>query len=148
MRSHILVTGLAVVAFAASVSAAPQAQTQGQAQGQAQAKPEAKPDDKAGATFAGKWIATVQTPNGAIETSLDIKVDGKKVAGTIASQMGENKIEGEIDNGTLTFWFSMDMGGQQVSITFKGAAQKDGTLGGAVGIEGQGEMTWTATRAK
>lgn len=151
IRRLVIITAAAM--FAVSVASVEAAQAQAQGQGQAQAekpapKPEAKADDKAGAPYAGKWNGNVQGPNGAVEVTIDVKVDGKKVAGSIASQMGENKIEGEIAEGKLTFWFTMDMGGQQVSITFTGASQKDGSLAGSASMAGQGEMAWTATKAK
>ena len=153
MNLRIVVAGIALVTFAAAASVqAAQAQPQGQAQAKPEQKPDQKPepkaDDKAGAAFAGKWNGSVQSPNGAVDVTIDVKIDGKKVAGTIASQMGENKIEGEIADGKLTFWFTMDMGGQQASITFTGAAQKDGSLAGSISLAGQGEMTWTAVRVK
>ena len=99
--------------------------------------------------LARSWraIAPVQNPNGAVETTLDLKVDGKKVAGTITSQMGEAKVEGEIADGKLTFWFSMDANGQTLNITFVGTSQKDGSLAGTLSF-GQGDLNWTATKAK
>ena len=143
-----LVTFIACVG-AASVADAGQAQSQGQTQqGQGQSKPDpSKPESKSDASLTGKWNVNVQSPNGAVESGLDLKVDGKKVTGTISSQMGEAKLEGELVEGKLTFWFSMDANGQTLNITFKGTQQKDGTLAGTLDF-GQGEMTWTAARAK
>jgi len=89
-----------------------------------------------------------QSANGAVDSALDLKLDGKKVAGTISSQLGESKIEGELADGKLTFWFTMDMNGQALNLTFTGTQQKDGTLAGTLSLAGQGEMTWTGTRAK
>jgi hypothetical protein len=135
-----------LIAAAACVSTAAPAQArQAQPQAQSQQPPEAKPE--AAPSVAGKWNMSVDTPNGAVDATLDLKIDGKKVAGTIASQVGEAKIEGEFADGKLTFWFTMDANGQQLNITVKGAPQKDGSLAGTMDF-GQGEMTWKGTKAK
>ena len=143
-------TYLAAVAVAVLfIAAAPNAEArQAQAQGQppSQAKPESKAETTA-SPFAGKWNVNVQNPNGAVESTMDLKVDGKKVTGTLQSQMGDAKLEGEIADGKLTFWFSMDANGQTLSITFVGTSQKDGSLAGTLSF-GQGDLNWTATKAK
>jgi hypothetical protein len=94
---------------------------------------------------SGTSTSRIQT--GAVESTLDLKVDGKKVTGTLQSQMGEAKVEGEIADGKLTFWFSMDANGQTLNITFVGTSQKDGSLAGTLSF-GQGDLNWTATKAK
>jgi len=125
-----------------------------QAQGQAQAKPEQKPDPQADAkadakpaTPAGKWNMSIETPGGARQATLDIKIDGKKVTGTIASEMGEMPLTGEFAEGKLTFSINIDANGQSMSIGFSATTTKEGTLAGTASMEGQ-EMTWTATRVK
>ena len=138
MRIRPLVL-FAVAVFALSVSVA-------QAR-QAQAKPEQKPEPKADTALTGKWNVTVESPNGSVEATLDMKVDGKKIGGSIASPQGEAKIEGEVVEGKLMFSFTMDAGGQQMSVTFKGAQQKDGTLAGTLDF-GQGDVPWKAAKAK
>jgi hypothetical protein len=119
---------------------------QAQTQPPAQAKPEAKPD-AAASPFAGKWNVNVQNPNGGVESTLDLKVDGKKVTGTLTSEMGNATVQGEIADTKLTFSFSMDANGQTLNITFVGTTQKDGSLAGTLSF-GQGDLNWTATKAK
>jgi hypothetical protein len=137
-RSLLLVTA-AALAFAALPAA--------------QAKPEQKPapaPDKTSASVAGKWNTTVNNPNGNVESTLELKADqkdAKKLTGTIVSQMGEASLTGEFVDGKLTFGFSMDAGGQQLNVTFTGSLQKDGSLAGTLSF-GQGDLTWTAVRAK
>src|SRR5262245_14425912 len=71
------------------------------------AKPEQKPEQKTetrpAPSPAGKWNVSVQTAQGGMESTLDMKLDGKKVTGTMASQMGETPIEGEFAEGKLKF---------------------------------------------
>ena len=138
---------LAVLAAAVLFVAAPRTEArQSQAQPPSQAKPEAK-TEAAVSPFAGKWNVNVQNPNGAIDSTMELKVDGKKVTGTLTSQMGDAKLEGEIADTKLTFWFSMDANGQTLNITFVGTTQKDGSLAGTLSF-GQGDLNWTATKAK
>jgi glucose/arabinose dehydrogenase len=145
------VTIATMLAAPAVVGADRQAQ-QGPPQGQTQSKPDPKPEAKPEATpdiatVAGKWNVNIETPNGAIQSALELKVDGKKVAGAISSQMGEAVLEGEIAEGKLTFWFTMDANGTSISVTFAGTMQKDGSLAGTLEY-GQGDVPWTATRVK
>ena len=111
--------------------------------------PEAKP--ATAASLVGKWSVNVEMGNGPIQSALEIKADpkdAKKVTGTIASQAGgETTFEGEVVDGKLTFWFSMNANGNDLSVTFVGALQKDGSLAGTLSF-GQGEIPWTAIREK
>lgn len=158
MNLKPLSTSLLALAFALAVAVpvmALQAQaTQGQTQqGPSQAKPEPKPEAKADAapTVAGKWNMNVESPNGSMQSGLEIAIDpkdAKKVTGMLNSQMGEAPLEGEIAaDGKLTFWITMNAGGNNMSITFVGTFQKDGSLAGTLDF-GQGEIPWTATRVK
>ena len=146
MKPTYLAAMAAAVMLIAAVPNAEARQAQAQGQPPSQAKPEAKPE-AAASPFAGKWNVNVQNPNGAIDSTMELKVDGKKVTGTLQSQMGEAKLEGEIAEGKLTFWFSMDANGQTLNITFVGTSQKDGSLAGTLSF-GQGDLNWTATKAK
>jgi hypothetical protein len=118
-------------------------------------KPEPKPETKPGAKITaamlvGKWDVNVETQQGAMQSLLVLKADPKnaaRVTGTITSQMGEAPVEGEVTDGTLTFWISMEANGSTLSITFTGKTQKDGSLAGTMDF-GQGEISWTATKAK
>jgi len=109
-----------------------------------QAKPEEKKEAPA---IAGKWNVSVETPGGNRDSVLDIKVDGKKVTGTLASEMGETPVTGEYVDGKLTFNISIDAGGQQLALTFVGAPKADGSLAGSIDFQGT-PMNWTAVRAK
>jgi len=109
-----------------------------------QAKPEEKKEAPA---IAGKWNVSVETPGGNRDSVLEMKVDGKKVTGTLASEMGETPIAGEYVDGKLTFTMSFDGGGQQITLTFVGAPKADGSLAGSIDFQGTA-MNWTAVRAK
>src|SRR4051795_10270727 len=57
------------------------------------------------ADVSGNWKASVETPNGTMETSFLLKADGPKVTGTATmGQMGESPIsEGKVDGDTVSF---------------------------------------------
>lgn len=148
-----LMSATLTVALMPAVSAQGQSQTPPPAPSKPQEpKPEPKSDAKptTAATLAGKWTVSVETQQGAMDSSLDMKVDpkdAKKVIGTIASQMGEAAVEGEVVEGKLTFWITIDGGGGSMSVTFVGTLQKDGSLAGTFNF-GQGELPWTAVRVR
>ena len=73
------------------------------------------------ADVAGTWKASVETPNGTFESTFTFKVDGGKLTGKVASQMGETEIsEGKIDGDKLSFTVSREMNGQTFKITYDG----------------------------
>lgn len=109
-----------------------------------QAKPEEKKEAPA---IAGKWNVSVETPGGNRDSALDLKVDGKKVTGTLTSEMGETPVTGEYVDGKLTFTINFDGGGQQITLTFVGAPKADGSLAGSIDFQGTA-MNWTAVRVK
>jgi len=116
-------------------------------------KPEAKVEMKVPtpSSLADKWTVSIDANGQTMEAALDLKADAKeptkKVAGSITGPQGESVIEGEVVAGKLTFWFTMNGGGGEMSITFAGTVQKDGSLAGTLNF-GQGDMNWTAVRVK
>jgi hypothetical protein len=120
------------------------------------AKPAPKPEPKvevkvnSAASLADNWAVSIDANGQTMEAALVIKADAKdtkKVTGTITSPQGEAPLEGEVVDGKLTFWFKMNGGSGEMSITFVGTPQKDGSLAGTLSF-GQGDMNWTATRVK
>lgn len=88
----------------------------------------------------GKWIGDVNTPDGsAISLTLNFKVDGDKVTGTITGPTGDIEItEGKMDGETLQFVLSVDAGGQQLVFKCTGKLASDDQL--KVNMNGGAEM--------
>lgn len=126
---------------AAAIAYSPQAQ---QTPPPAQEKPA---DPKAPATIAGKWDMSAETPQGTTPVTLVIKLDGKKVTGTLTGPQGEIPHEGEYADGKLTTSITFQSSNGAVNVTFTGSMKPDGTMAGTFDF-GQGEMKWTATRSK
>ena len=83
-----------------------------------------------------------------MSNTMDLKVDGKKVTGTIVSQMGTSELEGEFADGTLAFNMSVDTPNGSLQIAWTGALKDDGTLSGTASVGDMGQMNWTASRIK
>ena len=104
---------------------------------------------KAAPSVAGKWTMTVNANNGPIIATLDAKLDGKAVSGTIASDMGQAPVAGEYADGKLTFSLSMPTAdGGAMDLTFSGAMQDNGTLAGTMTMATGTALNWTAERVK
>ena len=108
---------------------------------------EKKADAKAAPSAAGKWNMVTQTDQGATNAVIDVKVDGKKVTGTISSQMGEAPIAGEWVDGVLTFSMTMNGNGGSMELWFTAKLKDADNMTGEIDF-GQGKLSFTATRAK
>jgi hypothetical protein len=110
-------------------------------------KPEQKPEEKAPAALTGKWDMTIDTDQGAMQSTLEVKQDGKKVTGTLTSPQGAGPIEGEYADGKLTFSMSFDSPNGSIQIGFNATMKPDGSLAGTLDFGG-GQIPWRAVRAK
>lgn len=74
------------------------------------------------ADVAGTWKASIETPNGAFESTFVFKVDGTTVTGTTSNQMiGEAPIsDGKIDGDNLTFSVTLKRDGQEFKLNYHG----------------------------
>ena len=81
----------------------------------------------AAADIAGVWKAMVDTPNGAMESTLDLKVQGTKLTGTVtSSQMPSAQIsDGKVDGDNLSFVVKRDGPNGQFVINYKGTVSGD-----------------------
>ncbi|HEX2444888.1 MAG TPA: hypothetical protein VHJ77_13150 [Vicinamibacterales bacterium] len=99
---------------------------------------------KAASTVAGKWTLSVNTPHGDTPMGLELRQDGRKISGTLATPHGEVRLEGELADGKLTL-ATTDSDSPQM--TLNGALKDDGTMAGYLSSE-RGDMKWTAERRK
>ena len=116
-----------------------------QADGRRSRKPKA--DAKAAAGVAGKWMLSIETPNGTMNPGLDLKLDGKKVTGTLTSPQGEVAVAGEFADSKLTFTASFQGNGGDVTDHLRRHAESRWHDGRHDGFP-QGEIPWTAARPK
>jgi hypothetical protein len=143
-----LTAGL-VVQAQQSTQTPPASQTPPAQQSAPDEKEKPKADAKPAPALAGKWNMSLETQQGAMASVLDLKVDGKKVTGTISSQMGEAPIEGEFADGKLTLTMSYQGSNGSMQLAFTGALKDDGTMAGTMDIPSQNiQMPWKAERVK
>jgi hypothetical protein len=118
----------------------------------ATAKPEAAAapttDPKLPSSYAGKWTMDVQSPQGAMQLGLDVKIDkANVVTGMLTGgPSGDTAIKGEFKDSKLGFGISFDAGGQMLEVWFEGTL-KDGKLAGNASVADQ-SFTWSAARPK
>lgn len=72
----------------------------------------------------GKWVGSVDTPNGPFELTYEFKADGETLTGTVTSQMGTVAISnGKISGDKLTYEVQIETG----MITHEATVNGDGT---------------------
>jgi hypothetical protein len=79
---------------------------------------------------AGTWKATMDTPMGAAESTIVLKIDGNKLIGTVSGgpgpgpQQPQEIAEGKFSGNKITFSVKSDFGIQTYSGTIKGDEMK------------------------
>jgi hypothetical protein len=111
-----------------------------------QTPPAAKPADKP-ATIAGKWNGSVDPGNGPTYFVLDLKLDGKKVTGSLTGDYGTSAIDGEFADGKLTFSITVDTPNGALTVAFT-STLKDDALTGTADLGQMGSFPFKAERAK
>lgn len=113
------------------------------------ASPAAAQTAKPSSDISGKWTLVVMADQNPITSDLEIKLDGKKVTGTVNNaDRGTAPITGEFADGKLTFSLTMQGGGSPISVEFTGALKPDGTLAGTMNHGQPPDLNWTAERVK
>jgi hypothetical protein len=111
-----------------------------------QTPPAAKPADKP-ITVAGKWNGSVDAGNGPTGFVFELKLDGKKVTGSLTGDYGTSAIDGEFADNKLTFSISLDTPNGAFTVAFTGTL-KDDVLTGTADLGEMGSFPFKAERAK
>ena len=101
------------------------------------------------ADVAGEWKATAEGPNGSMERTLSLKVDGAKLTGeTVSSFTGKSTIEnGKVDGDSITFTITAKIQDNEMKISYKGKVTGKDTM--TLSSEAGGNsFEWKATRVK
>lgn len=105
-------------------------------------------------TAAGKWLASVDAGGMAMQLTFDLKTEGEKLTGTMSVEgapMAPAVITGTVKGEDVAFKADVDMGGQALSINYKGKLKGDQlTLVSSFVMEGAppNETELVAKRAK
>lgn len=97
-------------------------------------------------SIAGTWNITMNSPMGAQSATLDLKVDGGSVTGSMKSPMGEIEIsEGTADGDSATWKATLT---QPMAITMDFTAKAEGdSISGKVALGSFGNADFSGTRA-
>jgi hypothetical protein len=70
----------------------------------------------------GKWTGNISTPNGDIPVTFNFKADGSMLNGSMSGPDGGDIAikDGAIDGPNISFWLSLDFGGNAMKLTYKG----------------------------
>ncbi|MBI2689509.1 MAG: hypothetical protein HYX27_24645 [Acidobacteria bacterium] len=72
------------------------------------------------ADITGKWTSEINTDNGPVHLTLDLKMDGEKLTGTVTTHMGEMSIkEGKVSGDELTWITIYERDGNQMRLLNK-----------------------------
>ena len=104
------------------------------------------------ADVAGEWKATAEGPNGTMERTFSLKVDGAKLTGeTVSSFVGKSVIEeGKVDGDNVTFTITAKFQDNEMKLRYKGKVTGKDTMeltSERPGGEGQA-IEWKAKRVK
>ena len=101
------------------------------------------------ADVSGNWKATADGPNGALERTFALKVDGTKLTGeTVSAFTGKSTIEdGKIDGDNVTFTIKAKIQDNDVILSYKGKviSKDEIKLTSQIGDSGQ-SIEWLAKR--
>lgn len=96
----------------------------------------------------GTWEITVVLDAGTGTPVATFKQDGEKITGTYKGRFGESKLEGTVKEKKIDFKVRISAEGNELTATYTGAIEDDGTLKGKVEFGEYASGTWTAKRAK
>ncbi len=72
------------------------------------------------ADIDGKWVGEINTNNGAMQLTMQLKADGETLTGTVGTQMGEMPIkEGKIKGDELSWYTTFEREGNSMKILNK-----------------------------
>jgi cytoskeletal protein CcmA (bactofilin family) len=95
----------------------------------------------------GVWESTVESPQGSLTSTATYKQNGEELTGTHVGQLGELQLKGTVKGKAIAYTITVDMGGQQLTITYSGTVDGD-TITGTAEFGGMGSGNWTVKRKK
>ena len=96
--------------------------------------------------ISGAWAFQVQTAAGAGSPTFTFKQDGEKLTGQYKGAFGEAPLTGTVKGKKVDFLVKVEAQGQQMTITYTGTVEKDGSMKGTAEMGEVGSATWTGKR--
>ena len=78
------------------------------------------------ADATGTWKGSVETPNGARETTIKLKAEGAKLTGTVSGRQSDSEIkDGKVDGDNVSFSVVRNFGGNEITMKYTGKLAGD-----------------------
>lgn len=97
-------------------------------------------------SVAGEWNASMNTPGGTREFKVILQVKGDSLSGTVKRTSGDVPLTGTIKGDDVTFSYSIDYGGNPLTLTVTAKVTGD-AMKGSIDLGGGGQEAFSATRA-
>jgi imidazolonepropionase-like amidohydrolase len=98
------------------------------------------------AQIGGVWAVNLTGPQGPMDITMTINQSGSSFGGTMTSMMGTNDIsEGQITGRSVSWSMTLQIGGQSVTLNFKGEVEGN-RMTGSADLGSFGSATFTAER--
>lgn len=96
--------------------------------------------------ISGAWSFQVESSAGSGSPTFTFKQDGEKLTGQYKGAFGEAPLTGTVKGDKVDFVIKVEAQGQQMTITYTGTVEKDGSMKGTAELGEFGSATWTAKR--
>jgi len=98
------------------------------------------------ADVSGTWDVTVTTPQGSNEATMTLSQSGASFSGQVTTQMGSAAVDnGQVSGGTATWTITLAIGGQSMTISFRGDVEGN-RMRGSADVPGMGSASFTAQK--
>jgi hypothetical protein len=94
----------------------------------------------------GAWAFQIETPNGPGTPTFTFKQEGEKLTGQYKGRFGEAPFTGTVKGNNIDFTLKLESQGQELTITYIGTVEKDGTMKGTLKLGGADSGKWTGKR--
>jgi hypothetical protein len=92
--------------------------------------------------LVGDWVLTVSSPQGDLEVTLALKLDGDKIVGTCNSNLGGGEIkDGKVEGNKVTLPANLDIQGTAVPVTFNAVLEGTSLKGSIDSPQGSFDFT-------
>jgi imidazolonepropionase-like amidohydrolase len=98
------------------------------------------------AEIGGSWDVSLTTPQGTNQATLTVTQSGTSFTGQMTSEMGTTPVDnGEVSGASASWSITITMGGQSMTITFRGDVEGN-RMRGSAEIPGMGSASFSAQK--
>jgi len=94
---------------------------------------------------AGEWDATMNTPGGPRAFKVVLQQKGDSLSGTVKRSAGDVPLAGSVKGSDITFWYTIDYGGNALTLTVTAKLAGD-EMKGTIDMGGNASDSFAAKR--